>query len=145
MFNAHLLLDSIPDVWQDYFKDKDFLKSLYAFIGTELSDEYASILREPASLGIDYIPLKTYKTWDLIQLDVTSRVEIIDSLGAPGLVLYGIIVREGFVENCSRVYPAPRIDKDFYLSKGVVNRCTESCIAPNFPTFCTLDASPSVN
>ena len=112
MYSSHLFLDSIPDVWKTYFKDKDFIKSLYTFIGTELSDIYADVLTNPASLGLDYIPLKRYKKWDLIQLDFNSRVAIPDKDGQDGLVLYGIVVREGYVETVSYTHltlPTKRI------------------------------------
>jgi len=117
MFNSKLFLDALPDVWKTYFKDTDILKALYSFIGTELSFSLESVLSHSANLSLDYVPLTRHKPWGMLQVDVNASVEIVNSQdNSLAIKMYGLIIAEGFAEDCYRLYPSPVL-KDKYLEK----------------------------
>lgn len=117
MFNPGLLLDSLPDIWKTYFKDVDLLKAMYGYIGTELSHTLEQVISPTASNSITYTPLTREALWGIVQVNREDYIEILNPNDNSAVVcMYGLVVPEGFVEDCYRLYTSPRLEAK-YLEK----------------------------
>lgn len=117
MFNSSILLKALPSFWRDRFEDRTLLEKVYSFVGGYLGDTYAGLYRPLSALSIRSTPLYEPRTWGLIPLSSLDRLSVsADGTGAVSLVIYGLREQEYILNECSRLYAAPILGKEYLVA-----------------------------